>query len=600
LSKSPGHQSGKYAQHIDAKLRTRLKNFRSHKLKVPLHKRRTLGRKVYDVPVLAPYEELEDEVSKDLTFTSDLHDAIQTRQLPQLYFDHPVVTQHADEEVVPIGLFTDGVEFQKKDTCIAIWLYTLITKVRHLLIVFKKSQLCKCGCRGWCSVWVALDYLRYCLLALADGVFPLHPYGREDIAHFNYERAGSALLHKYCLVEIKTDWAEHGTTLALATWANSLFPCVHCNVEKWAMCCITSQCAVELPWEATSMADYDAACARAETPVTLASRDDLGIIRASLRRTLHTKKMGRVIIANIDRFALLRGDVLVPSPDLADTFALESITVYPTRIMFWRGKAATFATRRNPLMSVIGITLKTFCIDVLHCVWLGVAQVWLVFALWLLIQGNPFSFALPGGGLRNELSMERLRDELIQYYKRRAVAKETQVQDFRIGALGTPNDHARQPFKGAEAKHLVGFVVDALERHREHIDGDRHTIYCCLVAGQQLRMFIKLTDGAPDYPDTATSFKITAAGVSHIVHAKAAGVDMIPKHHQFLHLLFSQDALGNPRRHANWVDESLNKNLAAIAGKAHSQVWEARILCVWGIHKTTKELERCGRTHCDA
>ena len=256
------------------------------------------------------------------------------------------------------------------------------------------------------------------------------------------------------------------------------------------------------------------------------------------------------------------------------------------------------ATRRNPLMSAPGVSIETWVIDMLHCVWLGVAQVWLVFAMWLLIDGNGWEInGLPRGGLRDELSMERMREELCIYYRKRSTLKETQVQDLSLHTLGKLNKHATQPFKGSEAKHLVGFVVESLTKHQGSIQRERHVVESCLLAGQSLELFTTLTDKAPMYPDPVAAAKIKAAGVLHIVYAKASGVKILPKHHQLLHLVHSQSNMGNPRRHANWIDESLNKTLSAIAGKAHSSVWEARILCFWDIHKKTKEVERCGRVY---
>ena len=52
---------------------------------------------------------------------------------------------------------------------------------------------------------------------------------------------------------------------------------------------------------------------------------------------------------------------------------------------------------------------------------------------------------------------------------------------------------------------------------------------------------------------------------------------------------------GNPTRHANFIDEGLNRTLAAVAKRAHANVWEARVLAFWGVVKRTREVTRTGR-----
>ena len=66
-------------------------------------------------------------------------------------------------------------------------------------------------------------------------------------------------------------------------------------------------------------------------------------------------------------------------------------------------------------------------------------------------------------------------------------------------------------------------------------------------------------------------------GVLHIRSAIAGGVKPMPKHHQMVHLLQGVPANGSPSLYSNWRDESLNRNLANIAGAAYAAVWERRI-----------------------
>ena len=75
----------------------------------------------------------------------------------------------------PIGLFPDGVPFQKRGSLVAVWFFNLLTGVRHLAVVLKKEQFCSCGCRAWCTFFAVFDYLRWAFDAAARKVFPADP-----------------------------------------------------------------------------------------------------------------------------------------------------------------------------------------------------------------------------------------------------------------------------------------------------------------------------------------------------------------------------------------------------------------------------------------
>ena len=82
-------------------------------------------------------------------------------------------------------------------------------------------------------------------------------------------------------------------------------------------------------------------------------------------------------------------------------------------------------------------------------------------------------------------------------------------------------------------------------------------------------------------------------GVRHLKLAQSAGVPSIPKHNQFVHLLQNMRRFGNPKMYSSFIDESLNKNLAAVARNAHSFVWERRIFQMWdGLIEMAKKRQR--------
>ena len=63
------------------------------------------------------------------------------------------------------------------DSTIGFWIVNMITERRYLACCMRKKMLCRCGCRGWCSLFEVFTFLRWCFESLAKKVFPV---GRHD------------------------------------------------------------------------------------------------------------------------------------------------------------------------------------------------------------------------------------------------------------------------------------------------------------------------------------------------------------------------------------------------------------------------------------
>ena len=113
------------------------------------------------------FEKHRDDLGRQLAT------AIAERALPRLYFRHAVVANApADCPVFPLAIYLDGVSFTRNDTVLGIWLVCLLTNRRWLLMAIRKSDTCKCGCRGWCSLHPLFSVLAWSSVALAEGAHP--------------------------------------------------------------------------------------------------------------------------------------------------------------------------------------------------------------------------------------------------------------------------------------------------------------------------------------------------------------------------------------------------------------------------------------------
>ena len=70
------------------------------------------------------------------------------------------------------------------------------------------------------------------------------------------------------------------------------------------------------------------------------------------------------------------GDRLEPTETMVDVHAFDKCRHFPLRVRFWRTTASVAVVHRNPLLSVPGVTVLSFLIDILHVAYLGPVQSW--------------------------------------------------------------------------------------------------------------------------------------------------------------------------------------------------------------------------------
>lgn len=58
---------------------------------------------------------------------------------------------------------------KREDSFVGVFIYNLITGVRHMTTVLLKSMLCRCGCRGWCTYYPVFLMMAWSFKALATG-----------------------------------------------------------------------------------------------------------------------------------------------------------------------------------------------------------------------------------------------------------------------------------------------------------------------------------------------------------------------------------------------------------------------------------------------
>ena len=480
LAFAPSKATGHYQRHVDAMLATRGDITKHYDLELPLHDRSDASREIATIPVLPLHEALHLELVSSGGAPGDvarpLDDAVRSGEVPQNYHTNPVVVAEAARDpaeavpIIPIAVYADGIPITRRDGVVAYYGYSLLSKRRHLLIACRKSDYCRCGCRGWCTTFRLHQFLQWTLRALAAGRFPTEGVNG---APFNGARdgarealAGARLGFKAVVTLLKGDLQELSSTWGFPATSAANHACPFCYHSGNDFFDLRGFSALSVPAQVKTWHDVDAACRACEVVVHV-EWEVVVSIRAALRQDRRNAgSRGLSLMRDIAGTALRGGDRLEPSSALPDIFAIFSFTaltwpVPPPPLTFWRRSQETATRHRSPAWDPdIGFEPgRVIALDGLHVLSLGVIQFALGGYFSTLFRERVF-----GGSETNlqaciDYSTLVVSEKLREWYKAEARGgfQRTQVVNLEskmlVPVLG---------LHGVESNHFLDFTVEVL------------------------------------------------------------------------------------------------------------------------------------------
>ena len=261
----PNASTGHYQRKIDTALGSVPRLTGTYFVPAPCYTKHNLRRVVRQTPVRVPHEVLDSELKARPLLRAELQASVDQRVWPEQYWRHPLVSAAA-RPVMPLALYVDGVAFLKKDSVLGIWVYSLLTEKRHLVCVLRKRWMCRCGCRGWCSLYPCLELVRWSLLWASRGEYPPtgHDGRQRALDEPRAALSGDELHFKGVLLHIKGDWAEFAHTLGFPTWSSNRNPCCFCHTDRLGMYSLHGASLLALPHPEITQVDYITACSRCQ------------------------------------------------------------------------------------------------------------------------------------------------------------------------------------------------------------------------------------------------------------------------------------------------------------------------------------------------
>ena len=179
----------------------------------------------------------------------------------------------------------------------------------------------------------------------------------------------------------------------------------------------------------------------------------------------------------------------------------------------------------------------------------------------------------------NRLALGRVKTRLWKHYRERRASEPgwkkrgNELWNLTESMISKNKKKAMTMIKASEARSLIAFVLEVLEESVPSMPDesqDRIRGEYLLAAARSAREVDRLlsNNGRVGQP-LAEQQTLMNHYVRHVTMFVRAGAELVPKHHQMIHLIQQGRKLGAPHLRSTYVDESLNGVIARIAQSAH-------------------------------
>ena len=563
---NPSAPSGYFQRHLDATLPYLQDRDKLNSVDIPAFVNEELGRSTHTLQVLLPHEALSEAYQEDAALRVRLREMRAARDFPPCYYQHPLVVADNDRLIAPVSLFVDGVPYSNTDTVIGFWAINEVSGSRHLLAIVRKALLCDCGCRGWCSLNSVFQVFAWSFKCMARGQYPAQRHDSTDFEGGSWRQgvAGSTLGVFGCLLYIKGDWAEFCSTFGFPTWRDGLRPCFKCIACPDNMYNVVGITPIALPWACNAASDYGDACKRCEIIIILDRTLHREICNALFYDARDDGARGRALRKSFPQVGLKEGYRLEPSVWLPDVALFEAIEHFPWPALFWRRDAETLCRHRNPMFDTDTLGKspnRSLTIDAQRAIYLGVMNAFCKKIVWLLINDGFWGRRDTIEELVHVAAL-LIRGELRAFYTTRHASNPQEGLTRIFGSMKKKIGTHAIPKLALKAAETWGFLKYLIQRMGEDLEVVKNLGHFKMyLACKALEELVTTWNESDINMNDAQIQRSYDCWNRFALYSKdMEGVD-IPKKHLVTHLLDEISFFWEPKRYANWIDESLNREL---------------------------------------
>ena len=471
MAKGPETQSGNFKRHLEKYLNPS-DTFQTYSLEVPSQCKASEERQPVTLQVLPPHEVFAEACAQE-KWPELLETATKKNKLPPNYGQHPIVrSEEQGVPIVPCVLFLDGVNYVKHDSMIVFVLQSLLTNTQMLCLALRKRWMCRCGCRGWCTLNAVFVFLRWSLDQMSKGRWPSTGHDGRALTGPRASKAGQSFLAKGILLQIRADWAEMVTRLGLPSWHQNQHPCFICNASRATLYSKMAQ----PEWKLKTWTDYCSACSNAEVYDGPIDDADWAALKEILEPDMRKQgSQGLALSKPYAKLALKKGDRLEVTAAMIDW--QDFWEKKPDKVLFWRPVAGAPMKHRCALFDkAIGTDLQScMAIDSMHTLCLGVFAQWVAHTCWAILGANLSGSSASDQLSRDTANMVALKRNLFLWYPAAEKALKgchtvTRVSDITlnmIGSRGSPHLHLKAGETVGVLRFLARYLTEVSDKMQD-------------------------------------------------------------------------------------------------------------------------------------
>lgn len=483
--------------------------------------------------------------------------------LPHTYRAHPVTQSKGEDCSVALGYFSDAVPHTKRDSFFCFYWSNLLTHTRYLICVVRKSDLCKCGCKGFCTLGTVSKIIAWSFNALATGEYPAFDHnGLPFQDGLRAAQRGTLIAAGVCgaLCEMRADLLEFVGACGFKTWSNADHPCFCCSCERGDL----FEFRQAKSWLVKDGASYDEMVRRSCIKVHVVSSSQLAELIGAL--CFDERYAGLALADGFPALGLPVGARLLQDGPVIDVHRLEHLAA-PCSLSFFDSKGDHGLNLIFPLFQIVGFGIDSLALDVMHVLDLGVTQYFVALVFARLIVNDFAGSGKPIVFINRAENLRHLRRRMWAYYKtqKRNRATMSQIRKLTLPMLG----NLRQPrlrAKAAETRNLVPLCVSLCQESFQCLGKNKGLIKLC---AESLRDVYETMDQEPRVMSQEGLNKLRSRMFRFLQFWKASGGHLVYKHHCAWHLVQRAGAQGNPRLYWTYADERLNRTMGTVAKSLH-------------------------------
>ena len=164
----PAHANKHAAEHVDLILGKKYTRPNVKTIMVAACRKKGCVREKIPCPIRLPTQIM----SETYAIADHIDKPGEDPSVLRLFGNHPVVKHGFEQKlhwsrILPLVLYWDGVMYTKRDSFLGLSVTDYRTMKSSLIALFRKGDMCNCGCRGWCTLYPILVEIA---LNLKDGV----------------------------------------------------------------------------------------------------------------------------------------------------------------------------------------------------------------------------------------------------------------------------------------------------------------------------------------------------------------------------------------------------------------------------------------------